>query len=182
MKQLMRIAAVGVVCSMALAACSGAKTQAAPTAVTQADMNPAELLLLKTQNWVTKSLYDSNGKVYSGKDEFVGKLAGVTRYNNNGTFRSVSMDTSLVFEGNWSISDDGKILTMSGLGKDGRPGFRVEAPVLKLNNTEFNYRVYPNPNNRNSFFDVHMKPASINDTRVLNRESSANPNSMSSSQ
>ena len=117
--------------------------------------------------------------IYSGKDEFVSRLAGVTRYHNDGTFRSVSMDSALVLEGNWSISDDGKTLNLIGVGKEGRPGFNIVAPVLKLNNTEFSYRVYPNPDNRNQYFDVNLGPASIDQSKILNRASSTNPNSLS---
>lgn len=180
MKTIMRATALGLATVLAVAACgSGAKTEAVKTGVTEADMNAAELLLLKTGTWVTKDIRDSNGLIYNGKDEFVSQLAGVTRYHNNGTFRSVSMDTSLVFEGNWTISDDGRLLTLAGLGKEGRPGFKVDAPVLKLNNTEFSYRVYTNPNNRNMYFDVNMSPASIDDSKILSRQSSVNPNSMS---
>ena len=179
MKTTLRIVILGVSSVLALAACSGAKTQAVNTGTTAADMNVSELSLLKTGTWVTRSIHDANGLIYSGKDEFVARLAGVTRYHNNGTFRSVSMDNTLVFEGNWNISDDGKVLNLTGVGKDGRPGFTIEAPVLKLNNTEFSYRVYPNPNNRNQYFDVKLGPASIEESKILNRASSTNPNSMS---
>lgn len=182
MKKITYLAMLGISTALALSACSGAKTEAIKTNVTQENMNAAELLLLKTGAWTTKSIKDSNGQMYSGRDEFVSQLAGVTRYHNNGTFRSVSMDTSLVFEGNWSISDDGRVLTLVGLGKDGRPGFRVDAPVLKLNNTEFAYRIYTDANNRNKYFDVSMSPASIDDTKILSRQSSVNPNSLTGRQ
>lgn len=178
MKTTLRIAILGVASVLALSACSGAKTQAVDTGVTTANMNASELTLLRTGTWITRSIHDSNGQIYSGKDEFVARLAGVTRYHNNGTFRSVSMDSSLVFEGNWSISDDGKMLNLMGMGKDGRPGFNIAAPLLKLNNTEFSYRIYPNPDNRNQYFDVNMAPANIEETRILNRAASTNPNSM----
>ena len=178
MKTIVRNTMLGLACAVALAACNGSKTEAIKTGITTADMNASELLLLKTQNWITKDLKDANGLVYNGKDEFVSQLAGVTQYRNNGTFRTVSMDASVVFEGNWSISDDGRVLTLVGLGKDGRPGFNIDAPVIKLNNTEFSYRVYTNPNNRNRYFDVNMAPASIDDTRILTRQASVNPNSL----
>ena len=179
MKTTLRLAILGVASVLALSACNGAQTKAIDTGLTTENMNPSELLLLKTGTWITRSIHDSNGMIYSGKDAFVSRLAGVTRYHNDGTFRSVSMDSALVLEGNWTISDDGKTLNLIGVGKDGRPGFNIVAPVLKLNNTEFAYRVYPNPNNRNQYFDVNLGPASIDQSKILNRASSTNPNSLS---
>ena len=48
MKTTLRIAILGVSSVLALAACSGAKTQAVNTGTTAADMNVSELSLLKT--------------------------------------------------------------------------------------------------------------------------------------
>ena len=68
MKTTLRIAILGVSSVLALAACSGAKTQAVNTGTTAADMNVSELSLLKTGTWVTRSIHDVNGLIYSGKD------------------------------------------------------------------------------------------------------------------
>ena len=80
MKTTLRLAILGVASVLALSACSGAQTKAVDTGLTTANMNPSELLLLKTGTWITRSIHDSNGLIYSGKDEFVSRLAGVTRY------------------------------------------------------------------------------------------------------
>lgn len=172
---------LGLSCILALGACSNVQTKAIETNVTQSDLNAYERWLLKTGTWVTRSLTNMDGRMYSGKEETVSRLAGVTRFYNNGTFRMVTMDTSLTYEGNWSISDDGKVFTLVGLGADGRPGFRIEAEVLTLNDVEFSYRTYPDANKPRQYVDVKMGPASIAESRILTRQSSVNPNSFSSS-
>ena len=48
MKTTLRLAILGVASVLALSACSGAQTKAVDTGLTTANMNPSELLLLKT--------------------------------------------------------------------------------------------------------------------------------------
>lgn len=171
---------LGLSSVLALGACSNVKTKAIETNMTRADLNAYERWVLKTGTWITRSLTNVDGRMYSGKEESVSRLAGVTRFYNNGTFRMVTMDTSLTYEGNWSIGDDGKVLTLVGLGTEGRPGFRIESEILTLNDVQFSYRTYPDASKPRQYVDVKMAPASIDESRILTRQSSVNPNSFSS--
>ena len=71
MKTTLRLAILGVASVLALSACSGAQTKAVDTGLTTANMNPSELLLLKTGTWITRSIHDSNCTGQAAQDTFI---------------------------------------------------------------------------------------------------------------
>ena len=183
MKIWAKASLLGLSAALALSACSSSKTNAIETSVTRADMNAAELMVLKTGTWTARSFFDSKGLSYNANNPVVAGYAGVVRFYDNGTFRRVTLDAQSVYEGNWFISDDNRVMTFVGVGNNGQPGFKVEATFVRVNDKELVFRIPgnpANPNNRADYIEVRMMPASIEDSRVLTRQASVNPNSFTS--
>lgn len=62
-------------------------------------------------------------------------------------------------QGDWSMSDDGKIRTLVAKDTEGKTLFTRDVENITVKDDEYTYRIYPNADDRNVYFDIihHVK-------------------------
>ncbi|WVD62858.1 DUF4822 domain-containing protein [Orbus mooreae] len=85
---------------------------------------------------------------------------GIAVYNADGTFKMYTQEGNLKLSGDWSISADGKTRTIVAKKSDGSVMFTRTVENVTVEPETYTYRIYPNPENTKTYFDIIHKPLS----------------------
>ena len=137
---------------------SSANIQAQGVIQTQKELNDYEKVMIE-KVWVTTDAIDEKGNKTPADNAQVSNYFGLAEYYPNGTFIMFTPEGKQKMQGDWSMSDDGKIRTLVAKDTEGKTLFTRDVENITINNDEYTYRIYPNAEDRNTYFDIvhHIK-------------------------
>ncbi|XTD83153.1 DUF4822 domain-containing protein [Proteus vulgaris] len=137
---------------------SSANIQAQGVIQTQKELNDYEKVMIE-KVWVTTDAIDEKGNKTTADNAQVSNYFGLAEYYPNGTFIMFTPEGKQKMQGDWSMSDDGKIRTLVAKDTEGKTLFTRDVENITINNDEYTYRIYPNAEDRNTYFDIvhHIK-------------------------
>lgn len=123
--------------------------------------------ILSSTAWETTGAKDQTGANVALDNANVSGFVGFAYHNTNGTFAIYSLTDVLRMQGDWSISNEGGVLTRTLVAKnpDGSVRFTRTVPITVLTTKEFTYRTYPTAGNTSVYIDIihtptdHKEPA-----------------------
>lgn len=124
-----------------------------------ADLNNYEKIMVN-KVWITTDAVDNQGHAVPSTDAKVNAFFGIARYNDDGTFKILTQEGKPKVAGVWSISDDGSKRTLVAKKEDGSVLFTRDVENITVANDKYTYRVYPDVNDKSSYFDIIHKPLS----------------------
>ncbi len=109
--------------------------------------------------WITTDAIDEKGNKTAADNPQVSNYFGLAEYYPNGTFIMFTPEGKQKMQGDWSMSDDGKIRTLVAKDTEGKTLFTRDVENITVKNDEYTYRIYPNADDRNTYFDIihHVK-------------------------
>lgn len=110
------------------------------------------------KTWITTEAIDQKGKIIPNVDQRVSNYFGIADYFSDNTFKMLTLDGKPKAQGEWSISEDGKTRTLIARDADGKILFNRVVENVKVTPEEYTYRIYPDSNNKNEYFDIVHKP------------------------
>ncbi|MBG6037167.1 DUF4822 domain-containing protein [Proteus cibarius] len=124
----------------------------------QKELNDYEKIMIE-KVWVTTDAIDEKGNKTNADNAQVSNYFGLAEYYPNGTFIMFTPEGKQKMQGDWSISDDGKIRTLVAKDTEGKTLFTRDVENITIKNDEYTYRIYPNADDRNTYFDIihHVK-------------------------
>ena len=124
----------------------------------QKELNNYEKLMIE-KVWVTTDAIDEKGNKTDADNAQVSNYFGLAEYYPNGTFIMFTPEGKQKMQGDWSMSDDGKIRTLVAKDTEGKTLFTRDVENITIKNDEYTYRIYPNAEDRNTYFDIvhHIK-------------------------
>lgn len=122
------------------------------------ELNDYEKVMIE-KVWVTTDAIDEKGNKTTADNAQVSNYFGLAEYYPNGTFIMFTPEGKQKMQGDWSMSDDGKIRTLVAKDTEGKTLFTRDVENITINNDEYTYRIYPNAEDRNTYFDIvhHIK-------------------------
>lgn len=156
-----------------LAACStgagadqaNAGSQVESSATAAADATSSPFSVLSSTAWETTRALDANGDDVELNDRNVSNFVGNAYFHCDGTFNMYNLDDSAKMQGDWSVSDVGKTRTIVAKDDAGKVQFARASDIVTLTADEFTYRVFPDPEKTDVYFDIvhtptdHSEPA-----------------------
>ncbi|MFC0673580.1 DUF4822 domain-containing protein [Brachybacterium hainanense] len=158
------IAAIGL-----LAACgaSGSPEETAPEAVaseaTAAEQTPSDILA--STAWETTGATDEDGEAVALEDEDVAMFVGYAYFDADGTFTMYDLADAPKMQGDWTVDDAGTTRHIVAKDDAGAVQFERDSDIVTLTDSEFTYRVFPDPENTADYYDIihtptdHAEPA-----------------------
>lgn len=124
----------------------------------QKELNDYEKIMTE-KVWITTDAVDENGKKISADNPQVSNYFGLAEYYPNGTFIMFTPEGKQKMQGDWSISADGKTRTLVAKDTEGKVLFTRDVENITVQNDEYTYRIYPEAQNTNIYFDIihHVK-------------------------
>lgn len=124
----------------------------------QKELNDYEKIMIE-KVWVTTDAIDEKGNKTAPDNAQVSNYFGLAEYYPNGTFIMFTPEGKQKMQGDWSMSDDGKIRTLVAKDTEGKTLFTRDVENITVKNDEYTYRIYPNADDRNTYFDIihHVK-------------------------
>lgn len=110
--------------------------------------------------WITTDAIDAKNQAIAPSDNSVTNFFGIAQYNTDHTFKMYTPEGKLKLAGDWSISDDGKNRVIVAKKSDGTVLFTRTVENVAVKADEYTYRIYPDANNSNVYFDIVHKPLS----------------------
>ncbi|UPK79585.1 DUF4822 domain-containing protein [Proteus vulgaris] len=137
---------------------SSTNMQAQGVIQAQKELNNYEKLMIE-KVWVTTDAIDEKGNKTDADNAQVSNYFGLAEYYPNGTFIMFTPEGKQKMQGDWSMSDDGKIRTLVAKDTEGKTLFTRDVENITIKNDEYTYRIYPNAEDRNTYFDIvhHIK-------------------------
>ncbi|MDS0789750.1 DUF4822 domain-containing protein [Proteus vulgaris] len=137
---------------------SSTNMQAQGVIQAQKELNNYEKLMIE-KVWVTTEAIDEKGNKTDADNAQVSNYFGLAEYYPNGTFIMFTPEGKQKMQGDWSMSDDGKIRTLVAKDTNGKTLFTRDVENITIKNDEYTYRIYPNAEDRNTYFDIvhHIK-------------------------
>lgn len=137
---------------------SSTNMQAQGVIQAQKELNNYEKLMIE-KVWVTTDAIDKKGNKTDAGNAQVSNYFGLAEYYPNGTFIMFTPEGKQKMQGDWSMSDDGKIRTLVAKDTEGKTLFTRDVENITIKNDEYTYRIYPNAEDRNTYFDIvhHIK-------------------------
>ncbi|MBG2913516.1 DUF4822 domain-containing protein [Proteus terrae] len=159
-KSLIAISLLSASFSLFAAESSTSSTNIQTQSVIQAqkELNDYEKIMIE-KVWVTTDAIDEKGNKTNADNAQVSNYFGLAEYYPNGTFIMFTPEGKQKMQGDWSISDDGKIRTLVAKDTEGKTLFTRDVENITIKNDEYTYRIYPNADDRNTYFDIihHVK-------------------------
>lgn len=159
-KSLIAISLLSASFSLFAAESSTSSTNIQTQSVIQAqkELNDYEKIMIE-KVWVTTDAIDEKGNKTNADNAQVSNYFGLAEYYPNGTFIMFTPEGKQKIQGDWSISDDGKIRTLVAKDTEGKTLFTRDVENITIKNDEYTYRIYPNADDRNTYFDIihHVK-------------------------
>lgn len=124
----------------------------------QKELNDYEKVMIE-KVWITTDAIDEKGNKTVADNPQVSNYFGLAEYYPNGTFIMFTPEGKQKMQGDWSMSDDGKIRTLVAKDTEGKTLFTRDVENITVKNDEYTYRIYPNADDRNTYFDIihHVK-------------------------
>ncbi|MBI6542557.1 DUF4822 domain-containing protein [Proteus vulgaris] len=124
----------------------------------QKELNDYEKVMIE-KVWITTDAIDEKGNKTAADNPQVSNYFGLAEYYPNGTFIMFTPEGKQKMQGDWSMSDDGKIRTLVAKDTEGKTLFTRDVENITVKNDEYTYRIYPNADDRNTYFDIihHVK-------------------------
>lgn len=116
--------------------------------------------IMVDQVWLTTDAVNEKQENIPSSNDSVKSFFGIAQYNPDGTFKMYTPEGKLKLSGDWSISEDGKTRTLVAKKPDGSVMFTRTVENVTVEPTEYTYRIYPESNNSNVYFDIIHKPLS----------------------
>lgn len=159
-KSLIAISLLSASFSLFAAESSTSSTNIQTQGVIQAqkELNDYEKIMIE-KVWVTTDAIDEKGNKTTADNAQVTNYFGLAEYYPNGTFIMFTPEGKQKMQGDWSISDDGKIRTLVAKDTEGKTLFTRDVENITVKNDEYTYRIYPNSDDRNTYFHIihHVK-------------------------
>ncbi|WP_228539996.1 DUF4822 domain-containing protein [Nocardia sp. XZ_19_385] len=113
---------------------------------------------LASTPWETTSATGAQGAEVPLTDDNVKNYVGFAYFKSDGTFTMFNLDDTPKMHGDWSVSPDGKTRTIIAKNDAGEEQSRRVVDIVTLNDKEFTYRVYPNPDDKAVYYDIIHTP------------------------
>lgn len=154
-KSLIAISLLSASFSLFAAESSSTTTNIQTQGVIQAqkELNDYEKVMIE-KVWITTDAIDEKGNKTSPDNAQVSNYFGLAEYYPNGTFIMFTPEGKQKMQGDWSMSDDGKIRTLVAKDTEGKTLFTRDVENITVKNDEYTYRIYPNADDRNVYFDI----------------------------
>jgi len=124
---------------------------------TTLEMTPQQTL--ESTPWETTNAKNNNGESIALDNVNVSNFVGYAYFKSNGKFTMYNLDNSPKMQGDWSISADGKQRTIIAKNPEtGATMFTRVVDITVLTSKEFTYRIYPNADDRQVYFDIIHTP------------------------
>ncbi|WP_402844594.1 DUF4822 domain-containing protein [Microbacterium sp. GXS0129] len=155
--------------AIALPATAFAAAPAAPHTVT-VDSPSA---VLSATPWETTGAVDQDGTPVALTDPAVANFVGWAYYDADGTFRMYNLDDTPKMHGDWSIDPNGEARTITAKDDTGAALFTRTVPLVTLTTEEFTYRVTPDANTPDVYYDIihtptdHPEPTTTTPSSIL---------------
>ncbi|RKS84426.1 uncharacterized protein DUF4822 [Orbus hercynius] len=111
--------------------------------------------------WLTTEALNQNNENIPSSNSAVNGFFGIAQYNADGTFKMYTQEGKLKLSGDWSLSDDGKSRTLVAKKPDGSIMFTRTVENITVEPETYTYRIYPEQNNNNVYYDIVHKPLSV---------------------
>ncbi|WP_426736136.1 DUF4822 domain-containing protein [Glutamicibacter sp. 2E12] len=121
-------------------------------------MTPSEIL--SSTAWETTGATDAQGEAVELSDKDVSNFVGNAYFRADGTFYMYNLDDSPKMQGDWTVSDDGKTRSIVAKDDAGKVLFTRDSQIVTLTGEEFTYRVFPDPEKTDVYFDIIHTPTS----------------------
>ncbi|WP_415847586.1 DUF4822 domain-containing protein, partial [Tsukamurella strandjordii] len=108
--------------------------------------------------WETTGAKNAQGEKVALTDANVKNYVGWAYFKKDGTFTLYNLDDTAKGQGDWSVSPDGKTRTIVAKDKSGKVQYRRVVDIVKLTDSEFTYRVYPDASNKAVYYDIVHTP------------------------
>lgn len=133
------------------------------TAETQENASPASDPMtpsdvLSSTAWETTGAQDAEGEPVELSDKDVSNFVGNAYIHGDGTFSMYTLDGAPKMQGDWTVSADGKTRTIIAKDGSGAVQFTRDSDIVKLTGDEFTYRVFPDPEKTDVYFDIIHTP------------------------
>ncbi|MFZ3555250.1 DUF4822 domain-containing protein [Streptomyces sp. BH055] len=128
----------------------------APASAALKDATPSDLLA--STPWKTTSAVDQDGNRVALDDPAVSNFVGWAYFDADGTYTMYNLDDSPKMNGDWTVAPDGSERWINSKDANGNVLFERTVPITQLDKNTFTYRVVPNADDPNVYYDiVHTK-------------------------
>ncbi|MFI7010627.1 DUF4822 domain-containing protein [Streptomyces sp. NPDC050145] len=149
------IAVSALVPVSAMAADAPAAPAAASAAQKQA-ATPSDVLA--STPWKTTGAVDQDGNRVALDDPAVSNFVGWAYFDADGTYTMYNLDDSPKLHGDWTVTADGSERWINAKDANGKVLFERTVPIVQLDKNVFTYRVFPDADNTDVYYDiVHTK-------------------------
>lgn len=108
--------------------------------------------------WITTDAVNAQKEAVPSSDKNVNGFFGIAEYKEDGTFKMYTQEGKLKLSGDWSMSEDGKSRTLVAKKPDGSVMFTRTVENVTVEPGEYTYRIYPNAEDTQVYFDIIHKP------------------------
>ncbi|MGQ3383337.1 DUF4822 domain-containing protein [Glutamicibacter sp. TV12E] len=119
-------------------------------------MTPSEIL--SSTAWETTGATDAKGEAVQLSDKDVSNFVGNAYFRADGTFDMYNLDDSSKMQGDWTVTEDGKTRSIVAKDDAGKVLFTRDSDIVTLTDEEFTYRVFPDPQKSDVYFDIIHTP------------------------
>ncbi|UTT39453.1 DUF4822 domain-containing protein [Glutamicibacter mishrai] len=119
-------------------------------------MPPSEIL--PSTAWETTGATDAKGETVQLSDKDVSNFVGNAYFHADGTFDMYNLDDSPKMQGDWTVTEDGKTRSIVAKDDAGKVLFTRDSDIVTLTDEEFTYRVFPDPQKTDVYFDIIHTP------------------------
>ncbi|WP_353546091.1 DUF4822 domain-containing protein [Rhinopithecimicrobium faecis] len=120
------------------------------------ELSPSQIL--SSTPWETTKAVNEKGESISLTNPSVAGSVGFAYFKANGKFTIFSLQDAPRIQGDWTVSADGKTRTLVARNASDKELFTRQVEITVLTSKEFTYRIYPNEDNRNVYFDIVHTP------------------------
>ncbi|WP_243225025.1 DUF4822 domain-containing protein [Microbacterium sp. CIAB417] len=157
------IAASALIALGVLAGCSAGATgqtdaTADSAAASEEASTPTSSDVLASTPWETTGATDASGADVPLDDENVSMFVGWAYFDDDGTFAMYNLDDTPKMQGDWTVTPDGATRHIVAKDDAGEVLFERDSDIVTLTEDEFTYRVFPDPENTEVYFDIIHTP------------------------
>ncbi|WP_449372675.1 DUF4822 domain-containing protein [Arthrobacter psychrolactophilus] len=138
-------------------------TQMSPNASVEAvnttqEGTPSQIL--SASAWETTGATDAAGNAVALTDANVSNFVGNAYFKADGTFTMFTLDDAPKIHGDWSVSADGTSRHIVSRDDAGKELLSRDTDIVTLNSEEFTYRVFPEQDKKDVYYDIIHTPTS----------------------
>lgn len=156
MKKLLIPTMLAVVSTMSFNIYAASNTAETQKESLKNDLNSYEKIVVG-KIWETTEALDQDKKTISADDKQVANFFGLAEYYIDGTFNMTTFDGKPKMKGDWSFGEDGKTRSLTAKDDKGDVLFTRVVENVTVTPEEYTYRIYPEQDNKNKYFDIVHK-------------------------